>query len=360
MNILRDRTNALTAFGYTDREAEFLYLVATFSGFFVQRQFANYLGINGRGPVTDLIEKALQKEHAREYRAERGSRKMYHLFSHSVYAAIGKENSRNRKVGRYGLLDKPSIRILTLDFVLAHGGDHYLEEEADKVEYLVKHQGISSNVIPSQIFVGKNGSQTRRHFIERFPICVCERGNSPVTFTYIEDEVRSLHTFGSFLHRYRPLLQAGHGRFKLVFASDSSLNFPAVERLFRQAFSPVPEQRQQRQLKRFFWLRKMAEEKRFKELAHRDLVEWQQGVKRYAGSQYESQYEVWKKTGTLPELPPCASPQINLPQFETCLISPYGVRTSTPVVVKAAPSDAPLDAPETARTKSLEERTSGA
>jgi hypothetical protein len=346
MNVPIDRINALTTFGYTERESEFLYMVATFSGFFVQRQFASYLGISGRGPVTDLIAKALQKEHAHEYRAEHGSRKMYHLFSHALYSAIGKENSRNRKVGRYGLLDKPSIRILTLDFVLSHPHERYLEEEADKVEYLTNHENISLDVIPSHTFVGKNGSQTRRHFIERFPIFVADSANAPVAFTYIEDEIRSLQTFGSFLQRYRPLLQASQGRFKLIFASDSALNFPSVERLFRQVFSPVPQQKQLRQLSRFFWLRKMAEEKRFKELAHRDLVEWQQGVKRYAAAEYQSQYEIWKKTGTLPESAASPAPRMNLPHFETCLISPCGVRTPTPVVVNAAPSDAPLSAPE--------------
>lgn len=345
MNIPAERINALATFGYTEREAEFLYTVATFSGFFVQRQFASHLGINGRGPVTDLVAKALQKEHAREYRAERGSRKMYHLFSHSLYAAIGKENSRNRKVGRYGLLDKPSIRILTLDFVLAHANHLYLEEETDKADYLTKHEHISPDVIPGHTFVGKNGSQTRRHFIERFPIFVSDDASSSVAFTYIEDEVRSLQTFGSFLQRYRPLLQAGQGRFKLIFASDSALNFLSVERLFRQVFSPVQHQGQTRQLKRFFWLRKMAEEKRFKELVHRDLIEWQRGVKRYAGAEYESQYAVWKKTGTLPELAASAATQINVPEFETCLILQYGVRKPMSVVVEAAPSDAPLDAP---------------
>ena len=345
MNIPIERINALATFGYTERESEFLYTVATFSGFFVQRQFAGYLGINGRGPVTDLIAKTLQKKHAREYTAERGARKMYHLFSHGLYAAIGKENSRNRKVGRYGLLDKPSIRILTLDFVLAHTHQRYLEEEADKVEYLTKHERISLDIIPSHTFVGKNGSQTRRHFIERFPIFVSDNANSSVAFTYIEDEVRSLQTFGSFLQRYRPLLQAGQGRFKLIFASDSALNFPSVERLFRQVFSPVQHQRQIRQLKRFFWLRKMAEEKRFKELVQRDLIEWQQGVKRYAGAEYESQYEVWKKTGTLPDLAVSTATQIKLPELETCLISPYWVRKPMSVVLEAAPSDAPSNAP---------------
>jgi hypothetical protein len=346
MNIPIERIHALTTFGYTEREAEFLYMVATFSGFFVQRQFATYLGITGRGPVTDLIAKTLEKEHAREYPGERGSRKMYHLFSHALYSTIRKENSRNRKVGRYGLLDKPFIRILTLDFVLAHTQERYLEEEADKVEYLTKHENISLYVIPSHTFVGKNGSQTRRHFIERFPIFVSDSAGPLVAFTYIEDEIRSLQTFGSFLQRYRPLLQAGQGRFKLIFASDSPLNFPSVERFFRQVFSPVQQQREMRQLKRFFWLRKMTEEKRFKELAHRDLVEWQRGVKRYAAPEYQSQYEFWKKTGTLPELAASASPQINLPQFETCLISSYRVRKPIFDMVEAAPSDAPLDAPE--------------
>ena len=66
MNIPTERINALATFGYTEREAEFLYMAATFSGFFVQRQFASYLGINGRGPITDLIATALQKEHAQE------------------------------------------------------------------------------------------------------------------------------------------------------------------------------------------------------------------------------------------------------------------------------------------------------
>jgi hypothetical protein len=346
MNIPIERINALVTFGYTERESEFLYTVATISGFFVQRQFAGYLGINGRGPVTDLIAKVLQKKHAREYTAERGARKMYHLFSHGLYAAIGKENSRNRRAGRYGLLDKPSIRILTLDFVLAHAHQRYLEEEADKVEYFTRHEHISLDAIPSQTFVGKNGSQTRRHFIERFPIFVSDSGSSSVALTYIEDEVRSLQTFGSFLQRYRPLLQAGQGRFKLIFASDSPLNFPAVQRLFRQVFSPVQNQRQTQQLKRFFWLRKMAEEKRFKELAHRDVIEWQRGVKRYSGPEYELQYGLWKKTGTILESAVDTPSQIKTPEFETYLVSPYWVRKPMSVVLEAAPSDAPSKAPE--------------
>src|SRR5207248_19740 len=116
MKCLSGSAQAIMGFGYTARESEFLYLVATHSGFFVQRQFAAYIDISGRGPVTDFIRKALYKKHIREYLPEHGSQKVYHLFSRNVYATIGKENSRNRKTGRYGLLDKPPVRMLTLDF----------------------------------------------------------------------------------------------------------------------------------------------------------------------------------------------------------------------------------------------------
>ena len=90
----------------------------------------------------------------------------------------------------------------------------------------------------------------------------------------------------------------------------------------------------------------MAEEKRFKELAHRDVIEWQRGVKRYSAPEYELQYEVWKKADTLPELAIDTAQEIKNPEFETYLVSPYWVRKPTSVVLEAAPSDAPSNAPE--------------
>lgn len=97
---------SLKQLGYTEREAEFLYIVAVHSGFFLQRHVSQYLKI--AGPVTDFIKKAIEKNHLREHQPDRGTQKTYHLFSRGLYSLVGKENSRNRKVGRYGLLDKAS------------------------------------------------------------------------------------------------------------------------------------------------------------------------------------------------------------------------------------------------------------
>ena len=45
MNIDAVHISALQAFGYTEEEARFLYVVATHSGYFVARQFLAFAGV---------------------------------------------------------------------------------------------------------------------------------------------------------------------------------------------------------------------------------------------------------------------------------------------------------------------------
>lgn len=347
MTVAPIHVESLKQLGYTEREAEFLYLVAVHSGFFLQRQFSQYLGIAGRGPVTDFIRKTIEKRDVREHQPDRGTQKIYHLFSRRLYSAIGKENSRNRKAGRYGLLDKALPRLLSLDFVLANLDRTYLEEEADKVEYLTVEKGISADSLPAKIFPGQNGSETRHYFVERFPIFLSSSADAPtVNFTYIEDEIRSLQTFSSFVQRYRSLFEALIDNFRLIFVSNSTQTFPYAKKTFAQLLSPAQHGRELQELERFFWLKRMAEEKRFGELAHKDVIDWQRGLKRYADPEHESQYEVWKKTGKLSEKEPARSTGDRSQQFETYLLLPCKVQTSASVVGAVAPSDAPKVAPE--------------
>ncbi len=142
MNIPAQSIAALRSLGYSEREAEFLYIVAAHSGFFLQRHFTQFVNVAGRGPATYFIKRALQKKHIREHLPERGTQKIYHLFSRTVYGAIGKGNSRHRRPGRYGMLEKAGVRLLTLDFLLAVPEGLYLEEEKDKVDYFVRDRSI--------------------------------------------------------------------------------------------------------------------------------------------------------------------------------------------------------------------------
>jgi hypothetical protein len=343
MKIPAESLTALKQFGYTEREAEFLYIVAVHSGFFLQRQFTQHVDVAGRGPATYFIKKAIQKKHVREHLPERGTQKIYHLFSRSLYAALGKENSGHRKPRRYGLLDKAAVRLLGLDFVLAHVDSPYLEEEAAKVAYFTVERRISTETLPAKVFHGQNGSETCRYFFEKFPIFLSEDTDLPLAnFTYIEDDIRSVQTFASFVQRYRPLFEALGNSFRLVFVSNSTQSFQFARDIFVRSLSATRRGRESQQLARFFWLRKMAEEKRFKELVQKDVVEWQRGLKRYSGPEYESQYQSWQQTGKLPE----AEPQLLVHdpgrQFETFLAVPNVVRLGPSAVGEAAQSAAQL------------------
>ena len=193
MRIPAEAIAAVRQFGYTAREAEFLYIVAAHSGFFLQRQFMQFVDVAGRGPATYFLKKALHNQHVREHLPERGTQKVYHLFSRTIYAALGKENSRHRRPGRYGLLEKAAVRITGLDFVLAHLDHHYLEEESDKVRYFTETQKIPFESLPTKVFRGQDETETRHRFVENFPISVSSMGGTGITnFTYIEDEIRSL------------------------------------------------------------------------------------------------------------------------------------------------------------------------
>jgi hypothetical protein len=327
MKFPAESITALQQFGYTQREAEFLYIVAAHSGFFCQRQFMHFVDVAGRGPATYFIKKAIHKQHIREHVPEHGTQKIYHLFSRTVYKAIGKGTSRHRRTGRYGLLEKAPVRLLGLDFVLAKLDQHYLEEEANKVDYLVGNRQISQDLLPAKVFRGEKGSETRRYFFENFPIFISEDKNSTlVNFTYLEDDIRSLQTFTSFVQRYRPLFARLGERFRLIFVSNSTQTFQFARDAFVRTMMGEKEGRAKQQLARFFWLRKMAEEKRFKELAHKDVVEWQRGLKRYSDPECENQYQIWRLTGTQPK----STSELLVPdprkQFETFLAVPNVMR----------------------------------
>jgi len=345
MKIPAQSITALKQFNYTEREAEFLYIVAVHSGFFLQRQFTQFVDVAGRGPATYFIKKAIRKQHVREHLPERGTQKIYHLFSRTVYAALGRENSRHRRPGPYGLLDKASVRLLGLDFVLANLDRQYLEEEADKVDYLTVERRISKDVLPAKVFRGDKGSETRRYFFEHFPIFLSQDGDSTVmSFTYIEDDIRSLQTFTSFVQRYRPLFEALGDSFKFIFVSNSTQSFQFARDIFVRSLSAAQRGREKQQLAKFFWLRRMAEEKRFKELAHRDVIDWQQGLKLYSGPEHESQYQSWKGTGKLPESDPQIFAGNPGQQFETFLAVPNVVRLGASAVSGTAQPTAQLPA----------------
>jgi hypothetical protein len=314
----------LKHFGYSEREAKFLYLVATHSGVFVQRQY-RALGLSS-GACKKLAQRALRNKDVKEHLPEQGCTRVYELRGQGIYGALGKEKVPRCKPGPDSFIRRAAVKLLTLDFVLAHPEGRYLEDQTEKVSYFVVERQINKERLPVRLFRGRTGGETHRYFPERFPMFLSTGSDGPViNFTYIEDETILLHAFSVFVRRYRPLFCALGSNFRLIFVSSSTRNFHSARKMFVKRLSATANGGESRKLASFFWVRKMAEEQRFEELADQDVADWRRGLKRYGDPRHEVQYQKWKQTGKLPEPEPAEDDPLvpdPLAQFETFLSVP--------------------------------------
>src|SRR6267143_2030953 len=182
MNIAAAHLEALTALGYTEAEARFLYIVATHSGYFTARQFLAFTGAHWGKRTTTFWSKLHARKHARtECFPKSGT--VYHLFSRRLYRQIERENIRNRREHEIEYIQR---RIGMLDFVLLNEGCQYLETEPEKVLFFSNRLKVPNQFLPSKIYHGQRTSQaTVRYFVDKFPMFVAGDVSSPVvTFTY--------------------------------------------------------------------------------------------------------------------------------------------------------------------------------
>src|SRR2546425_9737908 len=59
-----ERIEALKSLGYTEREAAFLCLAALHGGYFLRRQYCDFIGKQIGGTAAALVEKLLAQRHA--------------------------------------------------------------------------------------------------------------------------------------------------------------------------------------------------------------------------------------------------------------------------------------------------------
>lgn len=174
MKILPDHLEALYRFGYNNRQAAFLYLVAAHSGYFTQQQFLDFTQTRKGDSVSRFIAKALRHNHVRATQCAYHTY-VYNLFSRPLYAALDRENLRNRRRHSKELI---KTRLLILDLVLAFPDEAYLETEAEKLAYFRSRLGLASSLLPGRIYKGlRSNSNTKRYFVDRFPILQLEPEN---------------------------------------------------------------------------------------------------------------------------------------------------------------------------------------
>ncbi|HTF65728.1 MAG TPA: hypothetical protein VK638_23870 [Edaphobacter sp.] len=219
---------ALQTFGYTEREASFLYLVAVHSGYFLRRQFDYFIDRNKGAIAQNFLEKARIAGHI-EVIDYGEARHVYHLFSKPIYRLLGNAESQNRRRKGDGLI---RARLIALDYVLEYDSDHYLESDRDKADFFGRVRSI-----PPEFFSDRDGKLFAT--LTSFTVSLVDRmqpATSLVRFLFADEALLSTAKFARFLSVLERLLRALR-TFEIVYTSNSSHNFVDAEEQFRARFA---------------------------------------------------------------------------------------------------------------------------
>lgn len=314
--------NALIKFGYTERESQFLYLVATFSGNFVRRHFTDFIGAAGPGwPEAEFLKKVIQRKHVHEIPYRRSTFRRFHLAARSVYEAIDKGNSSNRKPASDF---RAVLKMKMLSFVLDNFNEDYLEEEADKVAFFTEQQGISRQLLPRKNYESQRRTEhTVRYFVDKFPLFISadSRPQPIAVFTYFEEEVERLTGFPAHLNWYKPLLFSLQGQYKFIYVADTPKNFHRAEKQF-EAVLANPHQAPSPALLNYFRLKRLWDERKLSQLTDSDLAALNQAEKKFSQPEHEQLYRQWvtrDQPAAHPEAERSIAPRLGT--FETYLLN---------------------------------------
>ncbi len=291
MNIAPAHLDALKALGYTEKEARFLYIVATHSGYFVSRQFLAFTAAHWGYRTNAFWSKLHTKKHARtECFPKNGT--VYHLFSRRLYRQIDRENIRNRREHEIEYIQR---RIGMLDYVLSHPQWKYLETEPEKICYFCKQLKVPNHFLPSKIYHGQKTSQpTVRYFVDKFPMFFgTDDSSTVVTFTYLQGQEVHLTEFVRHLEVYLPLFRQ-LSEFRFLYLARVDSHFEKAKELFDSLVGIPLGSDVSAELLRYFRIRKAWDLGRYTSFSEADLIFRNQAKTRFGGQRFEHLYRGWK------------------------------------------------------------------
>jgi hypothetical protein len=284
MSVYESQFANLSAFGYTQAEARFLYLVAAHSGYFTVRQFLDFAHARSGKRNARFVEKLLGLGHATARRYTRRSL-VYHLRSRQIYEAIGKTHLRNRREHE---LDYIKTRLLALDFILANPEDRYFETAEEKRRYFIERFKLSQS-----LFSPSNEHGKAITFSEAFPLCVAYPAPDympVVTFTYVDPEHRNLDRYIAHLRTYRPLFRQ-LSSFQFVYISTAA----GLQQEAGELFSFLVEGRGLSDLTRYFDIQAKWDRRRYSLVTEDDMIFRHQAAKRFNGEIFHTLFRLWSR-----------------------------------------------------------------
>ena len=290
---------AVQAWGYTPREAQFLWIVTAFSGHFLREQYRRFCEISRGKADHGFAERLLQNAHVPGVYAWGGNRRTqrYHVHGKALYRAFGRENSNHRKAPSSNATI--AVRIAALDFVLGELGPEYLLSDQDRLGYLQEVHGITDkNLIPSRSYPARGPMGTTPAvtvpFPDRFPMSVAADGTP--TFTFIDVPDDGLQPFEAHVLRYAPLFSALKTPSRFAFVSGVETKLARAERAFLSLLAQ-PREELTPEVQRFFTLEDRILRRDFEGLRKRDYDERADLAKQFSGPRYRKLFELWRSGG---------------------------------------------------------------
>jgi hypothetical protein len=162
--MLHDPIGIIEYFGYTEREASFLYLVAVHSGYFLRRQFDSFIDLKSGAIAQHFLLKAKRSGHiaALDFGQQRH---VYHLCHKDFYRVLEDPDSQNRRRKSDGEI---KLRLMALDYVLLHLADNFLESREAKAQFFTESLRIAPEDLP------QCGRYARQPFADR-TLIVCDK-----------------------------------------------------------------------------------------------------------------------------------------------------------------------------------------
>ena len=292
MNIAPEHLARIRGYGYSRTEAQFLYFVATYSGYFTQRQFLRFADVKSGGSAIRFTQKLLRLGHGRTRRYGCHTF-IYNLHSRLIYEPIEKDNLRNC---RWIANDSIRTRLMILDFVLDHLQHQYLETEAHKVGFFHRELGLPLAVLPGRIYKGNNSNDPiKRYFVDRFPIFLaCDRPSLlPLvpTFIYCDSGGPGLLRYIHHLRAYEDLLTR-LSAFNFVYAAPIDTKFKRAERWFALRFGYDTRLDMER-VARYFEIRQLWDSHKTSALTKADRQLLREGDRRFQGEALQKMYRQW-------------------------------------------------------------------
>jgi hypothetical protein len=198
------RVEAIAAFGFTERQAQFLVNVLPHSGVFVERQYCNFAGIVHGQKSTDFIKTLVERRYATPITTGKLHRgRMFHVHYKPLWAAIGEPDSRFRKPAAQGRMIE---RVMILDAVLDDRDFVWLGPSTDKRRHFTRYVGdrLDSRDYPHLLF-GDGPAKAVRYFPDKLPIGIQPYAD-PHVLVYLVTHPSPMD-FRLFLLRHTALLR---------------------------------------------------------------------------------------------------------------------------------------------------------